>query len=104
MILATVFIVLFALPAYSQIHRIDYIGFGWEDGGFPTSEVGDELQFTGLVDAIDPAFGVDLEVDQLTFHVYGLLSSGEVDMGFWTNVSYTDGYLEIYQDSVFNAD
>ena len=103
LLLAASFI-LIAFPAYSQIHTIDYIGFGWETGGFPTSIPGDELSFTGLVDYLDPVFEVDLGVDQLTFYVYGLLSQGEVDMGYWTMANYVGGYIEIYQDSAHNAD
>ncbi|MBU8871713.1 MAG: hypothetical protein KOO60_12675 [Gemmatimonadales bacterium] len=99
-----VFIALLALPAYSQIQQIDYIGFGWETGGFPASEVGDELSFTGIVDYLDPGFEVDLVDYQMTFHVYGLLSQGEIDMGYWTMINYSGGYLEIYQDSNHNGD
>ncbi len=104
LILVGISIVLFSFPAFAQVHTIDYIGFGWEDGGFPNSEVGDELHFVGLVDYLDPEFGVDLGTEYLTFYVYGLLSQGEVDLGYWTMANFTGGYLEIYKDTVHNAD
>ena len=104
LVLAIAFIALMAFPAYSQISTIDYIGYGWETGGFPVSDPGDELHFVGITDYLDPEFEVDLGVDELTLHVYGLLSVGEVDLGYYTIVTYSGGYLEMYQDSSNNAD
>ena len=41
----------FALPAFGQASAIDYYGFAWEDGGFPPSNPGDVMIFTGVGDA-----------------------------------------------------
>ena len=104
LVLAAMLVAVFAFPASAQISIIDYIGYGWETGGFPVSDPGDELHFVGITDYLDPVFEVDLAVDELTLHVFGLLSIGEMDLGGVTMVNYTGGYMEIYQDSAKNAD
>ena len=80
------------------------MGWGWETGGFPTSEPGDELHFLGVTSYLDPEFEIDLGVDELTLHVHGLISMGEIDLGFMKRINYPGGYLELYQDSAKNAD
>jgi hypothetical protein len=93
-------------PSLAQTSTVDYLGFGWEDGTFPPSNPGDELQFTGVATALDPLFGVDLSAVEVTFHVFGLISTGEfVDPGTGnTIVGYVGGMLEIYSDPLKNAD
>ena len=98
-----ILVMIFALPAYSQISSIDYIGYGWESGG-TLKAIGDEFLFLGVVDYLDPEFGVDLGVDELTIHVFGLTIISEMDLGGTILVSYAGGYMEIYQDSSQNAD
>ena len=75
LVLAAVFVALFAFPAYAQVSIIDYVGWGWETGGFPVSNVGDEMHFAGITSYLDPEFEIDLGVDELTLYVYGLISA-----------------------------
>ena len=103
LLFAALLIAVFALPAYAQIGAIDYIGYGWETNSL-AKVAGDELHFVGVADYLDPIFEVDLGVDELTFHVFGLVSAGDVDLGGFTMVNYIGGYMEIYQDSSKNAD
>lgn len=105
-LLAVALIAVFAAPALSQTTpAIDYLGYAWETGGFPPSDVGDVLVFTGVGVSADPIFGVDLGVDELTFYMYDLVSTGQVDMGGGSFVvNYSGGYLEIYRDGAQNAD
>jgi hypothetical protein len=94
-----------AIPALGQAPAIDYVGFGWEDGGFPPSNPGDQLFVTSVGVSADAIFGVDLGTEELTIYVYGLISTGEIPIGGGTNVvAYTGGFLEIYRDSAQNAD
>lgn len=89
----------------AQTSIIDYLGFGWETGGYPASNPGDALVFTGVTTSIDPIFGVDLGTTEVTFHVYGLISTGEFDDGFGNAIiGYTGGTLDIYGDGTQNAD
>ncbi len=102
--MAMVLVVAFAIPAFGQASAIDYYGYAWETGGFPPSEVGDVLVFTGVTDFADPVFGVDLETEEVTFYMYDLVSTGSMDIGGGTlQINYTGGYLEIYRDAGMNA-
>ena len=84
---------------------IDYYGFAYETGGFPISLPGDELVFEGVADFLTPEFEVDLSEVELTFHVYGLISVGEIDMGDGqVMINYTGGVMEAYVDPAMNAD
>jgi len=94
----------FALPASAQVYTIDYLGYGWEQTPGPLKAAGDELVITSTADNIDPAFGVDLTTEEVTLHVYGLISSGPVDMGGYMVVDYTGGFMDIYEDPAMNAD
>lgn len=103
LVLAASLILVFALPAYAQISQIDYIGYGWETSQ-PLKAVGDEFHFLGVADYVDPIFSVDLGVEELTLHAYGLLVASSVDLGGVQMVTYVGGYMEIYQDTSNNAD
>jgi hypothetical protein len=92
-------------PGFGQYATIDYYGYAWEDGGFPPSDPGDELWFTGVAVTVAPIFGVDLSSEELTFYMHGLISTGEVPIGGGNvMISYTGGMLEIYRDAAMNAD
>lgn len=93
-----------AIPASAQVAKIDYLGFGYETGGILPSYPGDELVIEAVGTSADAVFGVDLGVTELTFHVSGLISTGEILSGGVTTVNYTGGMLEIYQDAAMNAD
>ncbi len=100
-------LVALALPlaAAAQYANIDYWGFGWETGGFPPSDPGDVLIFTGVADAADPLFGVDLSAYEVSFHVYDLVSDGESAIGGgYTMTTYSGGMLDIYLDDTPDAD
>lgn len=94
-----------AMPAGAQYADIDYLGYSWEDGGFPPSNPGDVLELVVAADFCDPVFGVDLMMTELTFYAYGMVSTGEFDMGGGiTMIAYTGGTLEIWMDPAKNAD
>lgn len=91
-----------AVPALGQVYSVDYLGYGWEQGG-PLKAAGDELIITATSTYVHPAFGVDLGTEELTFHVSGLISNGPMDFMGSTMTNYTGGILEIYQDPLMNA-
>jgi len=103
-VLAVLLAGVLALPAVAQTAQIDYLGFGYETGGILPSDPGDELVIEGVADNVSALFGVDLGSDELTFHVSGLVSTGQVVSGGLTSIDYTGGTLEIYQDGAKNAD
>ena len=106
--IALIVAVAFAVTANGQTASIDYFGYAWEDGGFPPSNPGDVLQFTGVADNASPLFGVDIGsggTEELTFYMYDLVSTGEIPIGGGTlMINYVGGYLEIYRDGAQNAD
>ena len=88
----------------AQEPGIDYMGYAWETGGFPDSIAGDDFIMTGVANAADDIFMVDFGAVELTFHMYGLVSNGSVDIGGGnTMVTYSGGFLDIYEDSSKNA-
>ena len=95
---------LLALPVVAQTAQIDYVGFGFETGGILPSNPGDELVIEAVAGNADTKFAVDLGVTELTFHVSGLVSAGQVVSGGVTSINYTGGMLEIYRDGAKNAD
>ena len=95
----------FAIPALGQAPAIDYVGYGWEDGGFPPSNPGDVMYYVAVGQSADAIFGVDLGTEELTVYIYDLVSTGEVPVGGGTNmISYVGGFMEIYRDGAMNAD
>lgn len=103
--LAALLVACAALPAFGQAPTIDYLGYAWESGGFPPSNPGDVLISVGVADAVDAPFGVDLGVEELTFHLYDLVSTGEIPLGGgMVMVSYTGGMLDVWRDGAQNAD
>jgi hypothetical protein len=104
-VLLSLLLAALAAPGLAQNPAIDYVGYGWETGGFLPSDPGDVLEFTCTAGTIDPVFGVDLGLEEVTFYMYDLVSLGEIDMG-GNNVlvNYSGGMLEIYRDAAFNAD
>ena len=103
-LLGAILALVLALPAAAQVYTVDYLGYGWETGGMLPSNAGDELVVTCVADNVDPAFGVDLGTEELTLHISGLISTGQVDAGGYYIVSYTGGTMEIYEDPAMNAD
>ncbi len=98
-------LVALATPLLAQNPGIDYIGYGWEDGGFLPSNPGDVLEVTAVATGADPVFQIDFGVDELTFHMYDMVSTGEIPIGGGTiMINYVGGYLDIYRDPAQNAD
>lgn len=98
-------LVALATPLLAQNPGIDYIGYGWEDGGVLPSNPGDVLEITAVAVSADPVFQIDFGVDELTFYMYDMISSGEIPIGGGTiMVNYVGGYLDIYRDPAQNAD
>ena len=106
-LLATVVLVCTLALAPSTAEAIvlmDYLGYGYETGGFLPSDAGDELVLVTTATAVDPITGTDLSTHEVTFHAYGLVSQGEaVDGAGNTIVTYTGGTLEVYRDASLNA-
>lgn len=103
-IVALMLVMASSTSALAQQPAIDYLGYAWETGGFPDSFSGDELIMMGVANSADPIFEVDLGTVELTFHMYGLISTGSVDIGGGnTMVSYSGGFLDIYVDGAINA-
>jgi hypothetical protein len=85
--------------AHADVAIIDYQGYAWETAGFPPSNAGDMFNLVGVVDAIDPIFGINLLVDEVTLWVTDLVSGGQVDIGGGVlSISYIGGTIELYQD------
>ena len=98
------FLALVATPAHAVVVS-DYVGYGFETGGFLPSDPGDELVFTAVSTWVDPVTGADLGNVEVTIYVYGLISDGQsVDGSGNTITTYTGGKLEMYLDPSQNAD
>lgn len=103
--LCTLVLALCASGASAQVAVMDYLGFGWEDGGLPPSNPGDALQIAAIANAADPIFGLNLGIEEATIYVYGLTSTGEIPDGFGnTIIAYVGGTLEVWRDPAENAD
>lgn len=89
-------------PASSQsASLIDFAGFSWEDGGFPTSQVGDGLSVVAIVDGLSAPLQWDPLDNQYTLHLSSLTSTGQQQPD--PNnivVSYDNGLLGIYEDAL----
>lgn len=98
-------VLLVAGGAAAQNALIDYQGYAWETGGIPASNPGDVLSFVGVVDNIDARFGVNFGTEEVTLHVTGLTSGGEVNLGGGLlSVAYSGGTIELYRDPSRNHD
>lgn len=103
--LLTVAMALLANTALAQNAIIDYQGYAWETGGLPPSNAGDVLSVVGVVDAIDPRFGVNFALEEVTLFASNLVSSGQVDLGGGLlSISYSGGNLDLYRDPARNHD
>lgn len=91
--------------AHADVAIIDYQGYAWETGGFPPSNMGDVFNVVGVVDALDPIFGINLLVEEVTFYVTNLASGGQVDIGGGVlSISYTGGTIDLYRDPGMDHD
>ena len=91
--------------AHADVAIIDYQGYAWETGGFPPSNMGDVFNVVGVVDALDPIFGINLLVEEVTLHVTNLASGGQVDIGGGIlSISYTGGTIDLYRDPSMDHD
>lgn len=103
--LLLVALALIPVGANAQNAIIDYQGYAWETGGFPPSNAGDALEMVAVVDDIDSRFGVNFALEEVTLHVSGLTSAGQVDIGGGVlSISYTGGLINLYRDPSKNHD
>lgn len=105
LILLVVAILGTAPVAYAGTNIIDYQGYAWETGGFVPSNVTDVLNVVGVTDNVDAIFSVNLGIEELTIHVTGLLSTGQVPLGGGViAVNYIGGTLDVWRDPAMNHD
>ena len=99
LLLVAALAVVMAGSAQAQNALIDYQGYAWENGGVPPSSPGDVLSIVGVVDNLDPRFGINLLVDEVTLSVANLVSTGQVDIGGGIlSIAYVGGSIDLYQD------
>ena len=67
MSLALVVLAMLATPVFAQDTNVDYLGYAYETGGFPSSDAGDELILVAVTTAAADVFEVDLGANELTF-------------------------------------
>lgn len=106
-LLAGCLLVAMAPAGYGQVEdpHIDYFGYAWETGGFPPSDLGDELIFTCVATYLTDLFEVNLDDFELTFHLHDMVNCGSTTLPSGTEViSYCDGFLDIYMDAAKDAD
>ncbi len=97
--------ILFLLAAASSVlagqHTILFMqGNAWETGGFPTSEIGDELQAVGILTDIDAPLVWNTAQYSYTWWIRGLISTGESVNGTIHMATYTGGQFTIYVDGL----
>ena len=90
---------LIVAPVSAQQAVIQISGQAWETGGFPSSDVGDELQAVGIVNDIDAPLFWQPTLNSYTFYVEDLVSLGESVFGNTHVVNYSGGTLSIYRDN-----
>jgi hypothetical protein len=104
-VMSVVMAFLTSSAALAQNAIIDYQGYAWETGDVPPSVAGDTLSIVGVVDAIDPRFGVNFATEEVTLYVTGLSSTGEVDLGGGLlSIAYTGGSIDLYRDPARDHD
>jgi hypothetical protein len=84
---------------------IDFVGFSYETGAFPPSNIGDDLNFVAVIDGLTPPLSWNPADFEYTMHLTDLVSTGE-EHPDPNNivVSYNGGTLSMHEDSAFNAD
>ena len=73
-------------------------GNAWEDGGFPVSNPGDELNAVGILNDIEYPLVWDTANYSYTWYMRELTSVGETVFGTIHVADYTGGLLTIYVD------
>jgi hypothetical protein len=85
-------------PAFAQETILHMSGNSFETGGFPPSNLGDELQAVGILNDIEAPLVWDTANYSYTWWVRDLSSLGEVIVGTTRVVTYGSGALTIYVD------
>jgi hypothetical protein len=85
-------------PAFAQETILHMSGNSFETGGFPPSNLGDELQAVGILNDIEAPLVWDTANYSYTWYVRDLSSLGEVIVGTTRVVTYGGGALTIYVD------
>ena len=99
-VLSLALIPLYAVGASGQT-IITYDGNVWEDGGFPPSNPGDELNGVGFISDVFPQLTWDTSLYQYSWYVQGLISLGETVNRSELTVVYTGVEFQIYVDDFF---
>jgi len=102
---AILLVLLSATWAFGEQTILDMSGNSWETGGFPDSQVGDELQAVGILNDIDAPLIWNTAQYSYTWYIRELISQGESINGTTRIVQYSGGLLTIYVDTLpSNAD
>jgi hypothetical protein len=79
---------------------IDFAGYSFEDGGFPASNLGDELTMVSIVDGLTTPLQWDPANNQYTLHLGNLISDGQAQPDPHNIVvEYTSGVIGVFEDS-----
>jgi hypothetical protein len=106
LILFGVCIVLAGTAMAQNTTMLNFTGFLYESDnspgvqGFPPSDPGDILSGVGYIESVGPELNWDLGVNQITWYMTDLISTGPIDLGngmFY--VVYTAGTLDIVADA-----
>lgn len=95
-----VLVILTATAAFGQT-IITYNGNSWETGGFPPSNIGDEMEAVGDITDVFPPLTWDTSIYQYTWYAWDLISLGESVSGTEYTVLYIGGQYQIYVDDFF---
>ena len=97
---AILFVLLSSTWAMGAQTILYFSGNSWETGGFPDSQIGDELQAVGILNDIDAPLIWNTAQYSYTWYMRGLISGGESINGTTRIVQYAGGLLTIYTDTL----
>lgn len=90
--------------AQASSSLIDYVGFSYEEGTFPPSQLGDRLDFVAIIDNLTAPLSWDPMANEYTLSISELISQGEENPD--PNnivVRYNGGAFDLYEDPQMNA-
>jgi hypothetical protein len=86
--------------AGSRASLIDFGGYSYEDGGFPVSNLGDELAMVSVVDGLTTPLQWDPTNNEYTLHLGSLISAGQEETDPHNIVvTYDFGSIGLYEDA-----
>ena len=95
-----------AAPAFAgEFILMDYTGYGFEDGGVPTSNPGDVLVITAVAQSLRPDVQRGARLRRKSRST-SMISSAPVSspVGADTYIGYIGGKIEIYEDANLDHD